>query len=167
MPAESPSNQALIFRKEEQSQLVHVYYSHGRGHASHIGHMYQEIDGYYVFAFDDDGTRGFLSEDFFLGMAHKLMEMNREWDAVVRSDRTINQPPALHHQLPPMNLTDKPHAEETMQQLVAVMSTLPVHELEKFVKAGIELKALMQRHGPAASLSMAYTLCSEVLCASY
>lgn len=43
-----------------------------------IGEIYQEVDGYYVFAFVDY-QGGYLDSEFFLFVAEKLKELNRDW----------------------------------------------------------------------------------------
>ena len=49
---------------------------------AHLGELYQEVDGYYVWWPDD--RRGYLEARILRAIADKLDELNEEWDQEVK-----------------------------------------------------------------------------------
>lgn len=50
-----------------------------------VGYAYQEVDGYYVFVFNDE-NKGSWSDYALLEIGMKLKELNKEWDEKVKAE---------------------------------------------------------------------------------
>lgn len=64
-----------------------VLYENG----AHMGEMYKEIDGYFVYV--PTLTAGYWDMTVMLAVADKLIELNKEWDKVVGTDPSVSAHP--------------------------------------------------------------------------
>ncbi len=65
-----------------------LFYDNG----AEIGHVYQEVDGYWVF--QPDPGKGYMNEFLLRVVADKLEEMNKEWhEEIMRTLCTVKPSP--------------------------------------------------------------------------